>query len=168
MNVVLLIMQVPSLRKKTASVFFDLGSNSNFVPVELVRQCGFRGKQVNLSVTTLGGEDKNFIEVTEYTCSLVDVNSKTEKFEAYGMSTITGSVTQIISHTIRRLFPNLSSEFMGKGSVLIRMHPGKTSIGRLGEGGQIAGRYELQKGGCDRIFPISNRKNLYKPCTYVH
>ena len=42
------------------------------------------------------------------------------------------------------------------------MHPGKTSIGRLGEGGQSAGRYKLQKGGCNRIFPISINENLLK------
>ena len=39
-------------------------------------------------MTTLGGVDKNFIEVTVYTCFLVDVNSKTEGLEVYGMSTI--------------------------------------------------------------------------------
>ena len=43
------------------------------------------------------------------------------------------------------------------------MHPGKTSIGRLGEGGQSAGRYKLQKSGCNRIFPISINENLLKP-----
>ena len=42
------------------------------------------------------------------------------------------------------------------------MHPGKTSNGRLGEGGQSAGRYKFQKGGCDRIFPILINENIWR------
>ena len=70
-SVVLLIMQVRTLKKKTASAFFDLGSDANFVRDEYAQQCGFQGSQVNLCVTTLGGVDKNFIEATVYTCFLV-------------------------------------------------------------------------------------------------
>ena len=55
----------------------------------------------------LVGEEKNFIEVTVYTCFLVDTNGETVEFEAYGMKTITDSVTQLDLTTIQRLFPHL-------------------------------------------------------------
>ena len=113
-GVVLLIMQVRTLRKDSASVFWDNGSDSNFVRDAYAKKCGFKGKQVNLCVTTLGGVDKDYISVTVYTCYLVDVDGKTEKFDAYGMSCITGSVTKINFQTIKRLFPHLSDKFINK------------------------------------------------------
>ena len=106
-GVMLLLMQVKTL-KKTASVFWDLGSDSNFVRDDFAKECGFKGVKSNLCVTTLGGEEKNFIEVTVYTCFIVDDNGQTEKFEAYGMNTITGAVSKIDKETIGRLFPHLS------------------------------------------------------------
>ena len=107
-GVMLLIMQVRTLRKRTqASVFFDAGSDSNFVNERYAMQQNFKGEKVNLCVRTLGGEEKNFIEVTVYTCFLVDTNGETVEFEAYGMKTITDSVTQLDLTTIQRLFPHL-------------------------------------------------------------
>ena len=44
--------------------------------------CGFKGKEENLSVTTLGGVVTEFISVTTYKCSLIDVNGEVEYFEA--------------------------------------------------------------------------------------
>ena len=114
MSVVLLIMQVRALRGRDATVFFDNGSDGNFVTEEYAEKAGFKGKQVNLCVTTLGGVDKNYIEVTVYTCYLVDAKGQSERFEAYGMSTITGSVTPIEFQTIRRLFPHLTDKFVNK------------------------------------------------------
>ena len=113
-SVALLIMQVRTLKNKLATTFYDGGSDACFVREEFAVECGFKGCQVNLCVTTLGGEEKNFIEVTVYTCYLVDVNGQTETFEAYGMSTITGSVTQIDPRTIKRLFPHLSEKSINK------------------------------------------------------
>ena len=106
-GVMLLLMQVKTL-KKPASVFWDLGSDSNFVRDDYAKECGFKGVKSNLCVTTLGGEEKNFIEVMIYTCFIVDVNGQTEKFEAYGMNTITDAVSKIDKQTIGRLFPHLS------------------------------------------------------------
>ena len=39
---------------------------------------------------------------------------------------------------------------------------GKRPLDVWGRGGQAAGRYKLQKGGCNRIFSISTNENLLK------
>ena len=65
-------------------------------------------------VTTLGGLDKDFIEVTLYACFIIDVNGVKEEFEAYGIESITGAVSKIGFETIVRLFPNLSHKFVNK------------------------------------------------------
>lgn len=73
-GVLLLIMQVRTLMRRPANVFWDGGSDSNFVRDAFAKECGFKGTQVNLCVTTLGGVDKDFIEVTLYACFIIDVN----------------------------------------------------------------------------------------------
>ena len=72
--------------------------------------CGFKGHKENLSVTTLGGTCSDFISVTTYKCSLLDVNGEIEHFDAYGMDTITGAVSKIDSLKVQQLFPHLSDK----------------------------------------------------------
>ena len=108
-DVVLSIMQVRSWRGRTkTSVFFDLGSTSNFVRETFAKILGFKGRPENLSITTLGGVTTEFVSVTVYTCFIRDVNGKVEKFEAFGMETITGAVTRIKPGLLRKIFPHLS------------------------------------------------------------
>ena len=113
-GVVLLIMRVWVPKKHLSYVFFDNGSDSNFVRDEFAKLCGFKGEKHNLCVTTLGGVDKNYISVTVYKCSLVDGNGKIESFEAYGMDTITGVVSTIGVNILKRLFPHLSNDFISQ------------------------------------------------------
>ena len=54
-EVVLLIMKVRTVRNGVANVFFDSGCTSNFVREDFAKSCGFKGKQEELSVTTLVG-----------------------------------------------------------------------------------------------------------------
>ena len=110
-GVVLLIMQVRSARKGlTVSVFWDNGCTSNCVREEYAKKCGFKGTLENLSVTTLGGVVSDYVSVTTYKCSLLDVNGQIEHFEAYGMETITGAVSKIGYSKIQKLFPHLSDK----------------------------------------------------------
>ena len=61
-------------RNITASVFWDSGCTSNFIRDEFARKCGFRGKEVTLSVTTLGGV------ITDY--FLRNENGELQSFDA--------------------------------------------------------------------------------------
>ena len=70
----LLIMQVRTVEKKDALVFYDKGSDANFVRSEFAKECGFKGVRASLCVTTLGGEVKDYVEVIIYTCYLFNVN----------------------------------------------------------------------------------------------
>ena len=110
-GVVLLIMNVRMPNKKfTASVFWDYGSNANFVRDAFAKESGFRGRQDVLSVTTLGGTVTEYKTVTTYTCSIRDINGQIHSFEAYGLDSITGSITKINSQILHKLFPRLSWE----------------------------------------------------------
>ena len=91
-TVLLLIMTVRTVRYHMATVFFDTGCTSNFVRDEFAKQCGFRGRQETLCVTTLGGVVTEYKTVMAYSCCLFDENGEMRYFEAYGMSSITGTV----------------------------------------------------------------------------
>ena len=109
-GVVLLIMQVQCLRRGVrANTLWDSGCTSNFVREEFAKSCGFKGKEADLSVTTLGSVITDITVIT-YTCFLRDVNGKVESFEAYGMETITGKLSKIGSWRIKKLFPHLSDD----------------------------------------------------------
>ena len=109
--VVLLILKVPTLKKcNTASVFWDTGCTSNFIKDDFAKQCGFRGKEVTLNVTTLGGVVTDYKTVLSFRCSLLDTNGYIHYFEAYGMDSITGSVSKIAFDKLKQLFPHSSDE----------------------------------------------------------
>ena len=112
-EVVLLIMQVRCVwkRSRNANVFWDLGSTANFITIRFAERCGFRGKTEELNVTTLGGVTTD-ITVTLYQCTLRDAEGNLEKFEAYGMETITGGHNKICPSKIRELFPNLTDRMI--------------------------------------------------------
>ncbi len=112
LTVMLCIMQVPAPRGLIASVFWDSGSQSNFIREQFAKLCGFRGKQQTLSVTTLGGVVTEFLTVTEYNCVLKDKNGNMVPFKAYGMECITGRVSQIGFHKLQKLFPGLSRKMI--------------------------------------------------------
>ena len=113
-RVLLLIMKVLTARRgKEADVFFDLGSDENFVSEEHARQMGFKGKEDHLNVTTLGNVVTE-LTVMRYRCSLRDVGGKLEFFEAYGMETITGNVSQVGAERLKKFFPRLSVDQIQK------------------------------------------------------
>ena len=181
-GVVLLIMQVRTVWGSKASVFWDYGSDANFVRDEYAVSCGFKGKQANLCVTTLGGEVKDYIEVTIYTCFMIDVNGEAEEFQAYGMSSITSSVTRINLETIKRLFPHLSDKFIGtlmRGNVVDiligMMHPSwhPDRVEKAKGGGDFwlwRGRFGACIGGRHRLVKEETRKskNLFVDVKEVH
>ena len=47
------------------------------------------------------------LSVMRYECSLRDANDQLMKFDAYGMETITGGLSQIGASQIKKLFPHL-------------------------------------------------------------
>ena len=112
-QMVLLIMQVRCAwkRLRNANVFWDLGSTSNFVTNKFAEKCGFKGKREDLNVTTLGGVTKD-LTMTLYQCSLRDADGNMEKFEAYGMETITGGHKKICASKIKELFPHLTDQMI--------------------------------------------------------
>ena len=110
--VVLLITRVRvSCRMKNASVFWDLGSTSNFVRDAFAKEMKFRGRQERLCVTTLTGTVTDYA-VTTYRCHMHDENNELYEFEAYGLECITGALSTIDGRVIKQLFPNLSDKFV--------------------------------------------------------
>ena len=104
--VVLLITTVPSPQKKEcASVFWDLGSTSNFVRNAFAEKMKFQGRQERLCVTTLNGVVTDY-EVTTYKCCIMDQNNDVHHFEAYGLECVTGALSTIDAGTIEKLFPD--------------------------------------------------------------
>ena len=83
LTVVLCIMQVSAPRGLTASVFWDSGSQSNFITERFAKLCRFCGEQETLSVTTLGGVVTEFLTVTEYNCKLKDKKGKMVQFTEF-------------------------------------------------------------------------------------
>ena len=74
---------------------------------------GFKGVQDHLNVTTLG-DVVTELTVMRYQCSLQDVDRKLEFFEAFGMETITGAVSQIGVPRLMKFFPKMSEEHVRK------------------------------------------------------
>ena len=106
-GVFLLIMQVRGRKKSlSASVFWDLGSTSNFVKEDYAVRAGFPGHKDELFVTTLGGVTTDLTVMT-YQCCLRDVDGNLVYFEAYGMNTITNAISKIGVPRIKKMFPNL-------------------------------------------------------------
>ena len=106
-GVLLLIMQVRVSRRRWASVFWDLGSTSNFIREAFAQSCGFKGREEMLSVTTLGGVETDHYKVILYTCRLMSVDGKVYQFEAYGLESITGTLSMLRQEVIQELFPQL-------------------------------------------------------------
>ena len=143
--VILLVMQVRCFRRSLiASVFWDLGSMINFIREAFARMCGFKGTKRHLNVTTLGGVTTD-LTVIRYECSLRDVNGKLEKFEAYGMESITGRLSKVSASRIKELFPNLSEQQI---RVLQRADDVDVLIG-AGHASWHPERVERAKGGGD-------------------
>ena len=113
-RVLLLIMKALSSKKgREADVFFDYGSDENFVRDDYAREMGFKGTEDHLNVTTLG-DVVTELTVMRYRCSLRDVDGKLEFFEAYGMETITGSVSEVGADKLQKFFPRMSLEQIQK------------------------------------------------------
>ena len=66
-GVLLLIMNVSSYKRGiSVTVFWDLGSSSNFVLDSNAKKSGFEGREEHLSVTTLVGVTTNYYTVNRY------------------------------------------------------------------------------------------------------
>ena len=78
-GVLLLIMNVRA-KRTLVSVFWDLGSTSNFIRESCARRCGFKGREETLSVTTFGGVDRDYYTVISYTCRLIDLDGTVFEF----------------------------------------------------------------------------------------
>ena len=106
-GVLLLIANVRSCWKgETATVFWDLGSTSNFVREAFAKKMKFSGRQERLCVTTLTGTVTDYTVMT-YSCSIRDEENRLHHFEAYGLECITGLLSNISGAVIKKLFPNL-------------------------------------------------------------
>ena len=108
--VVLLIMRVRAPQGRMASTFWDSGSSSNFVREAFAQLCGFKGKKKTLSVTTLGGKVTDYLQVTQYSCTIIDDSGEAWTFKAYGLESITGRVSQLPVAKLRKLFPHTSEK----------------------------------------------------------
>ena len=109
-SVLLLIMNVQSPRRgENCTVFWDLGSTSNFVREAFARLMNFKGVQKRLCVTTLAGAVTEYT-VTRYQCCIRDINNELFYFEAYGLECVTGALGAIDSTSIKKLFPMLTNQ----------------------------------------------------------
>ena len=106
-GVLLLIMNVRVSKRMWASVFWDLGSTSNFIRESFARACGFKGQEKTLSVVTLGGVEKDYLTVVSYNCRLTGIDGKVYSFTAYGMENITGALSVLKREVVQSLFPRL-------------------------------------------------------------
>ena len=152
-GVVLSIMRVQGSKNGTfATVFWDLGSTSNFVREDYAKRCGFKGRSQRLSVTTLGGVTTEFRNVTTYRCSIKDEDGISENFEAFGLESITGAISKINSSSIKSLFPHLTEKMVqqltrvGDVDFLIGMkhpswHPERAEKARDGDLWLFRGRF---------------------------
>ena len=112
-SVVLLIMTVRMLKKNLdAAVLYDGGCTGNFICDDFAERAGFQGKEETLSVTTLGGVVTDYKTVIAYKCSLLDENGYIHYFEAYGMASITGSVSKLQFSKLKELFPHSSDKLL--------------------------------------------------------
>ena len=102
-GVVLSIMKV-RVQKYTASVFWDLGSTSNFIREQFAEMCKFKGTREYLSVRTLGNVETEYKTVILYTCFMKDQKGEVREFKAWGMESVTGDVTQISMEKIMKIF----------------------------------------------------------------
>ena len=142
--VVLLIMKVQMLRKgKSASVFWDTGCTSNFIRDDFAKECGFRGEEVTLNVTTLGGVVTDYKTVISYKCSILDTEGYIHYFNAYGMNTITGDVSKISFRKLKQLFPRTSDESLHT----LERDSGVNILIGLGEASWQPERDQKAKGG---------------------
>ena len=58
--------------KFTASVFYDLGSTSNFIREQFAEMCKFKGTREQLTVKTLNNVVTEYKTVMLYTCFMKD------------------------------------------------------------------------------------------------
>ena len=106
-GVLLLIANIRSCQKnESVTVFWDLGSTSNFVREAYAQRMKFKCRQERLCVTTLTGTITDYTVMT-YSCSIRDKNNRLYHFEAYGLECITGSLSNVSSNVIKKLFPTL-------------------------------------------------------------
>ena len=169
-GVLLLVMQVKGQRKGTvANVFWDIGCTSNFVREGFAKMCGFKGRKEQLSVTTIGGVTTD-LDVLTYTCYMRDVDGRLERFEAYGMETITGSLSKMNPSNISKLFPHLPDNLIktlergDKVDILIGMthpswHPERIEKARDGDLWIYRGRFGSCLGGCFPGIEEDTRKS---------
>ena len=107
-GVVLAIMQVRTVKGKKASVLYDGGFTGNFICEAFARACNFRSSKKRLLVTTLGGVVSDYKTVTFFQCTMMDEDGNWHSFEAYGIESITGAVSQIGLPKLQTLFPQLT------------------------------------------------------------
>ena len=107
-GVVLAIMQVRTVKGKKASVLYDGGCTGNFICEAFARACNFRSSKKRLLVTTLGGVVSDYKTVTFFQCTMMDEDGNWHSFEAYGIESITGAVSQIGLSKLQTLFSQLT------------------------------------------------------------
>ena len=180
-GVLLLIANVSGCRRnEMATVFWDLGSTSNFVREAYAKKMQFKSRQERLCVTTLTGTVTNYTVMT-YSCSIRDSCNQLYEFEAYGLECITGQLTNVSSGVIKKLFPNITESHIHslvRGTtvdyLIGAMHPSwhPNSVQRSKKGGDIW-LYEGKFGPCiggrhPEIQEEKQRSNQYFTVNYVH
>ena len=180
-GVVLLIMLVKNQRRgQYSSVFWDLGCTSNFVREQHAKQCGFKGTLKQLSVTTLGGVTTD-MSVMLYTCFLREVDGTLQKFEAYGMESITGALTHLESGIVKKTFPHLDEHTISQlrradqvdfliGIKHTSWHPERAERAKDGDFWVYRGRFGVCVGGRHPSINEQTRRSdsLFSVVHYVY
>ena len=135
------ICQASLTKSRSATVFFDGGSNASYVTT----RCAQRSKlkrldKVSLNVTTIGGKEKEY-DSNIYEMELKTTEGKLAKVVLYELPSITGKVSLLDSSVVEGLFPKFDPNVLIRNSqqvdVLLGtdyfgLHP-KQEIARAGD-----------------------------------
>ena len=126
---------------KTATVFFDGGSNASYVTSQFARKHHLtKVEEVTLNVTTIGGKDKEY-KSHIYEIDLKKTDGDTVRVELYELPEITGKISLLNKTVVERLFPEQDCHALVRGSQQVDillgtdyygLHP-KVETARAGE-----------------------------------
>ena len=86
-----------------ANVFWDGGSTLSFITTKKAEQLNLKGRQINLSMVTVGGQTTQ-LESYEYPVVLLDEDDNRVEVKAIGIEKISSSISKINKKEAARIF----------------------------------------------------------------
>ena len=118
--------------RRSASIFFDNGSDSSYIVNHAAKRLGARKLQkFVLEVTTTGGQETVY-ESQQYEVDLITKSGKIHTVKLYGIDKITGNVAKLDLNVLCQLFPDYDCSILQRhsqsvdillGSDVFGLHP---------------------------------------------